>query len=233
MIVHEAKPHQPHGYFFVCLSHQFDESEEVIRLVKNIIATVTAIENVVNKTALRCSGCACHSITITRLATQLKYNVPFLCSQLKYNVPFLCSTITSGSALSGGRFRILRPHARGGLGQVSIAEDRKLHREVALKKIQSRYTDDADSQVRFKVEAKVTGQLEPPGICPFTVLGKRRMVGQLDPNVCRSRLSLFFLPSSELASSHVRQRQVPAQLFSTNHNRRVAYSGTSASYEDL
>jgi len=82
MIAHEAKPHQPHGHFFVCLSHQFDESEEVIRLVKNIIATVTAIKNVVNKTALRCSGCARHSITTTTLATQLKYNVPFLrCSR--------------------------------------------------------------------------------------------------------------------------------------------------------
>jgi len=65
----------------VCLSHQFDESEEVIRLVKNIIATVTAIKNVVNKTALRCSGCARHSITTTTLATQLKYNVPFLRSR--------------------------------------------------------------------------------------------------------------------------------------------------------
>ena len=78
MIAHEAKPHQPHGHFFVCLSHQFDESEKVIRLVKNIIATVTAIKNVLNKTALRCSGCAWHSITITRLATQLKYNVPIV-----------------------------------------------------------------------------------------------------------------------------------------------------------
>jgi len=68
----------------VCLSHQFDESEEVIRLVKNIIATVTAIKNVVNKTALRCSGRAWHSITTTRLATQLKYNVPFLRSWPAY-----------------------------------------------------------------------------------------------------------------------------------------------------
>ncbi len=78
MIAHEAKPHQPHGQFFVCLSHQFDQSEEVIRLVKNIIATVTAIKNVLNKTVLRCSGCAWHSITRTRLATQLKYNVLFV-----------------------------------------------------------------------------------------------------------------------------------------------------------
>src|SRR5437660_3698618 len=34
---------------------------------------------------------------------------------------------------AGSRFRILRFHARGGLGQVSVAEDSELHRQVALK----------------------------------------------------------------------------------------------------
>jgi|GEM_PF-3135862 len=64
MIAHEAKPHQPHGHFLVCLSHQFDESEEVVRVVKDIIATVTAIEDVVNKTALGSTCRAWHQSSL-------------------------------------------------------------------------------------------------------------------------------------------------------------------------
>jgi serine/threonine-protein kinase len=72
---------------------------------------------------------------------------------------------------AGSRYRILRPHAKGGLGQVSVAEDEELHREVALKEIQERHADDLESRARFVQEAEVTGGLEHPGIVPVYGLG--------------------------------------------------------------
>jgi serine/threonine-protein kinase len=75
------------------------------------------------------------------------------------------------STSDGTRFRILRPHARGGLGEVFVAQDGELPREVALKQIQSRHADDADSRARFVQEAEITGCLEHPNIVPVYGLG--------------------------------------------------------------
>ena len=71
----------------------------------------------------------------------------------------------------GQRFRILRPHARGGLGAVFVALDEELHREVALKQILDHHADDPTSRHRFVIEAEITGGLEHPGIVPVYGLG--------------------------------------------------------------
>jgi serine/threonine-protein kinase len=71
----------------------------------------------------------------------------------------------------GQRFRVLRPHARGGLGAVFVALDTELHREVALKQILDNHADDPVSRQRFLLEAEVTGGLEHPGIVPVYGLG--------------------------------------------------------------
>jgi serine/threonine-protein kinase len=77
-----------------------------------------------------------------------------------------------GTATSDGqRFRILRPHARGGLGAVFVALDTELHREVALKQILDDHADDPISRQRFLIEAEITGGLEHPGIVPVYGLG--------------------------------------------------------------
>ena len=71
----------------------------------------------------------------------------------------------------GGRFRLLRHHARGGIGVVFVALDSELHREVALKQIQPQHADDPTSRARFLIEAEVTGRLEHPGVVPVYGLG--------------------------------------------------------------
>jgi serine/threonine-protein kinase len=77
-----------------------------------------------------------------------------------------------GSATSDGqRFRILRPHAKGGLGAVFVALDGELHREVALKQILEAHADDPNSRQRFVAEAEITGGLEHPGVVPVYGLG--------------------------------------------------------------
>jgi eukaryotic-like serine/threonine-protein kinase len=85
--------------------------------------------------------------------------------------PYATVAPSSLAPATGTRFRILRPHARGGLGEVFIAEDAELHREVALKEIQERQADNIESRSRFLIEAEITGGLEHPGIVPVYGLG--------------------------------------------------------------
>jgi hypothetical protein len=94
--------------------------------------------------------------------------------------PDRTATLSVGATTSDGqRFRLLRPHARGGLGEVFVALDAELHREVALKQILEKHADDPASRQRFVAEAEITGGLEHPGVvpvyglvlCQFTILG--------------------------------------------------------------
>jgi serine/threonine-protein kinase len=79
---------------------------------------------------------------------------------------------TVGTATSAGtRFRILRLHDRGGVGNVYVARDQELNRDVALKEIQDRFADHPVYRARFQFEAEITGGLEHPGIVPVYGLG--------------------------------------------------------------
>jgi serine/threonine-protein kinase len=65
-----------------------------------------------------------------------------------------------------GRYTLTRLHAQGGIGQVWLAHDADLGRDVALKELRPERSDHAVAQARFLEEACITGQLEHPGIVP-------------------------------------------------------------------
>ena len=72
---------------------------------------------------------------------------------------------------AGERFRKIRPHAAGGLGEVSLARDEQLKRDVALKELQARHLADEVKRRRFILEGEVTGALEHPNIVPVYAMG--------------------------------------------------------------
>ncbi|MCC6419555.1 MAG: SUMF1/EgtB/PvdO family nonheme iron enzyme [Gemmataceae bacterium] len=73
--------------------------------------------------------------------------------------------------LTTERYIPIKLHAKGGLGEVYLATDEELHREVALKEIQAHCAGDHDSRARFLLEAEITGRLEHPGVVPVYGLG--------------------------------------------------------------
>ncbi|MFI5454102.1 MAG: serine/threonine-protein kinase [Isosphaerales bacterium] len=78
----------------------------------------------------------------------------------------------AGATALNERFRTVRLYARGGLGEVFLAIDSELDRQVALKELQAYHAHDPVSQSRFLREARVTGRLEHPGIVPVYGLGR-------------------------------------------------------------
>jgi serine/threonine-protein kinase len=64
------------------------------------------------------------------------------------------------------RYTLLRLHAKGGIGQVWVARDLELGREVALKELRTDRPIEGSIRARFMNEARITGQLEHPGVVP-------------------------------------------------------------------
>ncbi len=70
--------------------------------------------------------------------------------------------LTKGTMVS--HYRIIEKIGSGGMGEVYLAEDTELDREVALKFLPSHLCQDQDSRTRFTREAKAAAKLSHPNI---------------------------------------------------------------------
>jgi len=78
--------------------------------------------------------------------------------------------VSALATLIGERYELREEIAEGGMGVVHRAIDRNLNREVALKLVKD--PDAGESAMRrFRDEARITGQLQHPGIPPVHELG--------------------------------------------------------------
>src|SRR5262249_14357827 len=71
-----------------------------------------------------------------------------------------------------GRFRLLRPLGRGGMGIVYAAEDEALRRTVALKLLHRDPTRDADRRRRLLREARSASAISHPNIATVHDVGE-------------------------------------------------------------
>jgi PAS domain S-box-containing protein len=101
--------------------------------------------------------------------------------QQQIDTPAATSSISSqptrrlGDVGAHTRYGFTSIHAVGGIGRVWLARDRQLDRDVAVKELLPENAGDARTVARFLREARLTGQLEHPGIVPvYEVAGPER-----------------------------------------------------------
>src|SRR5262245_52242476 len=70
----------------------------------------------------------------------------------------------SAAPASPPGYELLDEIGRGGMGVVYRARDTALDRDVAVKLLPDRYPPDSPAARRFLSEARITGQLQHPGI---------------------------------------------------------------------
>jgi serine/threonine protein kinase len=93
-----------------------------------------------------------------------------------------------------GPYQLLRLLGAGGMGEVHLAQDLRLHRKVALKLLPSQWTNDAERVRRFLQEAQAASALNHPNIITIYEVGQEQQAPYIasefiDGQTLRQRLA--------------------------------------------
>lgn len=109
-------------------------------------------------------------------------------------------SLTAGSEI--GHYTILEKIGSGGMGEVYLAEDGKLGRQVAIKLLPETFTEDADRLRRFEQEARTASALNHPNILTIFEIGETgnsRYIATeyIDGETLRAKLNRGLLPVAD------------------------------------
>src|SRR5437588_6368343 len=81
----------------------------------------------------------------------------------------------SAMNITVGRYRLLRQIGKGGMGEVWLGEDPRLHRQVVIKTLPIRNQSDREFLQRFEREARAAAALNHPHILPVHDYGDQTL----------------------------------------------------------
>ncbi|HLN58744.1 MAG TPA: serine/threonine-protein kinase, partial [Thermoanaerobaculia bacterium] len=110
--------------------------------------------------------------------------------------------ISAGAKL--GPYEILSPLGAGGMGEVYRARDPRLGREIAIKVLPERVTNDAEAVARFEREAFAVAALSHPNILSIFDFGRYEGISfavteLLEGETLREKLAAGALPARKAA----------------------------------
>ena len=130
-------------------------------------------------------------------------------------------------------YRVLCSLAKGGLGEVFVARDERLGRQVALKVIRKPFDQDPQRMRRFVREAEITSRLEHPGIVPVHGIGRddngrlcyaMRMIGGETLKNAIDQLHCASVDASTHRSTHLTLRQLIGRFVTVCNTVAYAHS---------
>src|ERR1700726_487898 len=104
-----------------------------------------------------------------------------------------------GTTLAG-RYRIVSPLGKGGMGEVYRAEDLRLGQTVALKFLPRSLAQTEEALERFKREVRLARQVSHPNVCRVFDIGEISETGDTGKNFTHTFLTMEFVDGEDLAS---------------------------------
>jgi hypothetical protein len=104
-----------------------------------------------------------------------------------------------GTTLAG-RYRIVSPLGKGGMGEVYRAEDLRLGQTVALKFLPRSLAQTEEALERFKREVRLARQVSHPNVCRVFDIGEISETGDAGKNFTHTFLTMEFVDGEDLAS---------------------------------